>query len=71
MIRFKRYFIVGTNDSGLHDTMNGAVTDELIMCRDCVKCGTDDCAMHFEVDDKVYQWNGADDFCSWAERKEE
>lgn len=43
----------------------------VIRCRDCVNCGTDDCAMHFEADDKVYQWNRADDFCSLAERKEE
>lgn len=43
----------------------------VIKCKDCAKCGTDDCAMRFEDDDKVYQWNCADDFCSWAERKEE
>jgi hypothetical protein len=42
----------------------------VIRCKDCVNCGTDDCAMHFEIDDKVYQWNRADDFCSLGERKE-
>ena len=44
---------------------------ELIRCKDCVNCGTDDCAMRFETDDKVYQWNCADDFCSWGKREEE
>lgn len=48
--------------------------DELIRCKDCTKNGTDDCAMYF-IDNndngKYYQWDKADDFCSWAERKEE
>ena len=35
MINFRKYFIVGTNDSGLKDTMNGMVTGELIRCKDC------------------------------------
>lgn len=43
----------------------------VIRCKDCVNFGTDDCAMHFEIDGKVYQWNRADDFCSLGERKEE
>ena len=45
--------------------------EPVIRCKDCAKCGTDDCAMRFEADDKFYQWNRADDYCSWAERKEE
>lgn len=49
---------------------DGGIVGELVRCKDCVNCGTDDCAMHFETDDKVYQWNRADDFCSLAERKE-
>lgn len=34
-MEFKKYFIVGTNDTALHDTMNGLVTGELIRCKDC------------------------------------
>lgn len=37
MIEYKKYFIVGTNDNALHDTMNGNVTGELIRCKDCKK----------------------------------
>lgn len=43
---------------------------EIVRCKDCAKCGTDDCAMRFETDDKVYQWNRADDFCSLGRKKE-
>ena len=69
MIGFKRYFIVGTNDSCLHGTMNGAVTGELIRCKDC---------KYYYVLNEVrgncseYNFVGKipSDFCSWAERKE-
>lgn len=46
--------------------------EELIRCKDCKKQGTDRCAMHYELaGDKYCQWNNPDDFCSWAERREE
>lgn len=43
----------------------------VIRCYDCAKNRTDDCSMHFEDEDKVFEWNDEIDFCSWAERKEE
>ena len=32
---FNKYFIVGTNSDALHDTMNGMVVGELVLCKGC------------------------------------
>ena len=68
---FRRYFIVGTNDSGLKDTMNGMVIGELIHCKDCQN------RMDVYIDNVPYKIRckithnviSAMDFCSWAERE--
>lgn len=80
MIDFKKYFIVGTNSHGLQDTMNGMVTGELIRCKDCKHFNKPKCPMVVSLpakrEQKTSGWfeifrNGADDYCSKAERKEE
>lgn len=71
MFRFRRYFIVGTNDSGLKDTMNGMVTGELIHCKDCRN------RMDVYIDNVPYKIRckithnviSPMDFCSFGERK--
>ena len=69
MIGFKRYFIVGTNDSCLHDTMNGAVTGELIRCKDCKHWDCDDSESYC---DELGIFNtDMNSYCSYAKRKEE
>lgn len=81
MTAYKHYFIVGTNDNALHDTMNGNVTGELIRCKDCRHYETD----HFEnfngipliVSHEIcMRWGDGcmtsqDGYCFMAERKEE
>lgn len=66
MIEYKKYFIVGTNDNALHDTMNGNVTGELIQCKECQ--GYDEGRCHWWYDDPDVPANG---HCYQAERKEE
>lgn len=68
MIDFRKYFIVGTNDAGLRDTMNGMVTGELIRCKDCKWNKSDKW-----VDCPITEMFGrtTDNYCSRAERKEE
>lgn len=72
MIDFSKYFIVGTNSDALHDTMNGIVTGEIIRCKDC----------HWYIESEVFKgkdcthfsgltYPNPDDYCSYAERKEE
>lgn len=68
MIDFNKYFIVGTNNNALHDTMNGMVVGELIRCKDCKywmktkkQCGYTYLLPQFNDDE----------YCSRAERKEE
>lgn len=65
MITFKKCFIVGTNDSGLKDTMNGMVICELVRCRDCANY--DDNKNYCNVWQAKNQPN--DGFCHFAERK--
>ena len=64
MTAYKHYFIVGTDDLALHDTMNGTVTGELISCKDCKHHHGTDC----EVWD--YRKTEDDKWCAWAEREE-
>ena len=68
MIDFRKYFIVGTNDAGLKDTMNGMVTGELIRCKDCKRNKSDKW-----VDCPITEMYGrtTDNYCSLAERKEQ
>ena len=78
LIDFKKYFIVGTNQTALHDTMNGTVTGELIRCKDCKLSKEYYHGEHSELGMITYLcrrtlvWDlKADDYCSRAERKEE
>lgn len=50
--------------------------EPIIRCEDCKKDGTSDCAMAewLYADNTVYHkrhWNKPQDYCSWAERKEQ
>ena len=71
VIEYKKYFIVGTNDNALHDTMNGNVTGELIRCKDCLynlQIGTDMRCRHRQgLKGKIC----ADDYCRRAEKEDE
>lgn len=78
MIDFRKYFIVGTNDAGLKDTMNGMVTGELIRCKDCkyaIKQYITNLPWltQWEYSCRYYNTHSVmgDDWCSRAERKEE
>ena len=62
----KKYFIVGTNDNALQDTMNGNVIGELIRCKECKWYG--DGYLCYNTETLGMQ---PDDYCSLAERKEE
>lgn len=81
MFSFRRYFIVGTNDSGLKDTMNGMVTGELINCKDCRfwpdnqmmaivprKNGKTDFNAMLEIENRCLHM-GPEDYCSKAKRR--
>ena len=85
MTEYKKYFIIGTNDFALKDTMNGLVTGELIRCKDCKYWCTGDGLLP-TIDGKQFHacWEligiGADSnetlvpsyhYCGWAERIEE
>lgn len=64
MKSFKKYFIVGTNSNALHDTMNGAVVEELIRCKDCDWLEDSRCTFHgIEIQ------NEKTAFCFWAFEK--
>lgn len=67
---WKKYFIVGTNDNALHDTMNGLVVRELIRCEDCRWYAYKYDGYHSECD-LFKMCFDQDDYCSRAERKEE
>lgn len=61
-----------TGECVMHPSFKG----ELIRCKDCKKNGTSDCAMGRWIysDNIVFlkeHWNKPQDYCSWAERKEE
>lgn len=63
LIDFKKYFIVGTNQNALHDTMNGTVTGELIRCKDC---------RNFLENWRCLKWSAfarPEGYCYKAERK--
>lgn len=69
---FNNYFIVGTDDFALKDTMNGVVVGELVRCKDCKHCGW---MMEFETLYTTYKCakhkcdTDLNRYCSWAERR--
>lgn len=68
MIDFNKYFIVGTNSSALHDTMNGLVIGELIRCKDCKWYKRDhNGGCLCETGGGLYN-SQPEDYCSRAER---
>ena len=48
-------------------------TVEVVMCKDCIKRNTEECAMWYEdiCDDYQYSWESDDDYCSWGVRRKE
>ena len=86
MTAYKHYFIVGTNDNALHDTMNGNVTGELIRCKDCKRWKRNDGTFpdfdgkEWHECDALYEYRNMHTserpvtpawfYCGYAERKE-
>lgn len=61
---FNNYFIVGTDDFALKDTMNGVVLGELVRCKDCTKY------KHWECPIEQAGYRPKEDgYCFDAERK--
>jgi hypothetical protein len=58
------------------ESMPTVDAEPIIRCKKCIKDGTSDCAMGrwYYTDNLPFHkesWNKPQDYCSWAERKEE
>ena len=43
---------------------------EVVRCENCIRRGTDDCAMYYGCEcGEQHTWETDNDFCSWGERK--
>lgn len=53
---------------------------EVVRCKDCIRRGTEDCAMYWDTEDcamrygceygEQHTWETDNDFCSWGERRD-
>ena len=43
---------------------------EVVRCENCIRRGTEDCAMYYGCESgEQHTWETDNDFCSWGERK--
>lgn len=44
---------------------------EVVRCEDCIRRGTEDCAMYYGCEcGEQHTWEMDNDFCSWGERRD-
>lgn len=44
---------------------------EVVRCEDCIRRGTEDCAMYYGCEcGEQHTWETDNDFCSWGERRD-
>lgn len=44
---------------------------EVVQCKDCIRRGTEDCAMRYGCEyGEQHTWETDNDFCSWGERRD-
>lgn len=44
---------------------------EVVRCENCIRRGTEDCAMYYECEcGEQHAWETDNDFCSWGERRD-
>lgn len=44
---------------------------EVVRCENCIRRGTEDCAMRYGCEyGEQYTWETDNDFCSWGERRD-
>ena len=57
----------------LEDALNripAADVVEVVRCENCIRRGTEDCAMYYGCEcGEQHTWETDNDFCSWGERK--
>lgn len=65
-----------TDRSSFHEYILGkaeipaADVVEVVRCENCIRRGTEDCAMYYGCEcGEQHTWETDNDFCSWGERK--
>lgn len=54
----------------LLDSIPAADVAEVVRCEDCIRRGTEDCAMHYGCEcGEQHAWETDNDFCSWGEMR--
>lgn len=55
----------------LLDSIPAADVVEVVRCENCIRRGTEDCAMYYECEcGEQHAWETDNDFCSWGERRD-
>lgn len=55
----------------LLDSIPAADVVEVVRCENCIRRGTEDCAMYYGCEcGEQHAWETDNDFCSWGERRD-